>query len=69
MAPHQTFYLKIDQSLVNPHEGADWVPSMEKATVFGSDREAQAVKDQHDDASGVCMDKNESYFRVFRTAR
>ena len=24
MAPHQTFYLKADRSLLNPHESADW---------------------------------------------
>jgi hypothetical protein len=38
MAPHQTFYLKADRSLLNPHESADWVTSLEKATVFGSNQ-------------------------------
>jgi len=25
MAPHQTFYLKADLSLLNPHKSADWM--------------------------------------------
>jgi hypothetical protein len=67
-APHQTFYLKIDRSLLNPHESADWVPSIEKATLFGSEREAQAVKGQREDTSGVLKDKDECYFYVMRVA-
>jgi hypothetical protein len=34
MAPHQTFYLKADRSLLNPHKSADRVTSIEKATVL-----------------------------------
>lgn len=69
MAPHQTFYLKADRSLLNPHESAAWVTSIEKATVFGSESEAQAVKGQREDASGVIKDKDERYFYVMRVAR
>jgi hypothetical protein len=68
MAPHQTFYLKADRSLLNPHESADWVTSVEKATLFGSEREAQSVKGQREDTSGVLNDKDECYFYVMRVA-
>ncbi len=53
MAAHPTSYLKIDRSMLNPRETADWVTSIEKATVFGTEPEAQAVKGQFTDASGV----------------
>src|SRR3984957_17061853 len=64
MAPHQTFYLKADRSPLNPHESADWVTSIQKATVFGSESEAQAVKGQREDASGGIRDREERYFHV-----
>jgi hypothetical protein len=69
MAAHQIYYLKIDPSLLNGHESADWVPDSEKATVFASEREAQAVKGQREDASGVRADKDDCYFHVMRIAR
>jgi hypothetical protein len=69
MAPHQTFYLKADRLLLNPHESADWVTSIEKATVFGSESEAQTLKGQRKDASGVIKDKDERYFYVMRVER
>ena len=40
--------------------------SIEKATVFGSDSEAQALEGQREDASGVIKDKDERYFYVMR---
>ena len=43
--------------------------SIEKAPVFGSESEAQAVKGQREDASGVIKDKDERYFYVMRVAR
>lgn len=43
--------------------------SIEKATVFGSESEAQAVKGQREDASGVIKGKDERYFYVMRVAR
>jgi hypothetical protein len=46
-----------------------WVTSVEKATLFGSEREAQAVKGQREDASGVLKDEYECYFYVMRVAR
>ena len=64
-----TFYLKADRSLLSPHESADWVTSIEKVTVFGSESEAQAVKGQREDASGVIKDKDERYFYVMTVAR
>ena len=69
MTPHQTPLFEADRSLLNPHESADWVTSIEKATVFGSESEAQAVKGQREDASGVIKDKDERYFYVMRVAR
>jgi hypothetical protein len=69
MAAEQIYYLKIDRSLQNPHASADWVPSMEKATVFGSEPDAQAMKSQRWDASGVIKDKDERYFYVMRVTR
>jgi hypothetical protein len=43
------------------------VPDIKKATVFGSEREAQTVKGQREDASGV-TDKDECFY-VMRVAR
>jgi hypothetical protein len=68
MAAHQTYYLKIDRSMLNPRETADWVTSTEKATVFGSEPEAQAVKGQFTDASGVIEGKD-GLFYVMKVAR
>jgi hypothetical protein len=45
------------------------VTSIEKANVFGSESEAQAVKGQREAASGVIKDKDERYFYVMRVAR
>jgi hypothetical protein len=50
MAPHQTCYLKIDRSLLHPHESADCITSIEMATVFGCKSETQAVKGQREAA-------------------
>ena len=45
------------------------MPSIEKATLFGSEREAQTLKGQRKDASGLIKDKDERYFYVMRVAR
>jgi hypothetical protein len=45
-----------------------WVTSIEKATPFSVAREAQAVKGQREDTSGVLKDKDECYFYVMRIA-
>jgi hypothetical protein len=68
MAVHPTYYLKIDRSMLNPREKADWVTSIGKATVFGTEPEAQAVKGQFADASGV-IEGEDGLFYVMKVAR
>jgi hypothetical protein len=37
MAAHQIYFLKIDRSLLNPHDTAEWVTPLGKATAFGTE--------------------------------
>jgi len=53
MTPHQTFYLKADRVATESHQSADWVTSIEKATIFGSERPAET--------RGQYKDKDERY--------
>src|ERR1700730_6462243 len=70
MAAHQIYYLKIDRSLLNPHDTAEWLTSDEKETAFPDEKQAQTVKGQRPDASGVIKDKDEHYvMRVGLEAR
>jgi hypothetical protein len=66
MAAHQIYFLKIDRSLLNPHDTAEWVTSLGKATAFGTESEARVVKGERKDASGVIKDKDELYHYVMR---
>jgi hypothetical protein len=63
MTAHQIYYLKIDRSLLDPRDTAEWVTSLEKATAF-ADGEARAAKSERNDASGVIKDKDEHYHYV-----
>lgn len=56
LAAHEIYYLKIDRSLLNPHDTAESVTSQVKATAFGTESEARVVKGQRKDASAYQSD-------------
>jgi hypothetical protein len=62
MASRETRYLKIDPSLPSP---AVWVSDVKDDTPFRTEREAQAIKGEFQDASGV-MKGMDGFFYVVR---
>jgi hypothetical protein len=62
MASRETRYLKIEPSLPSP---AVWVSDIKDATPFRTEREAQAIEGQVQDASGVTKGMD-GFFYVMR---
>ena len=62
MAFGKRYYLKIDPALPSP---AVWVSGIKDATPFRIEREAQAIKGQLQDASGITKGVD-SFFYVVR---